>query len=193
MNLAICLPGYQYTGNFLVSFTKIIRYCFENNINFFVNQLNAANIYTLREIMTESVLNKYPEYDYMLWIDSDQVFDENDLKMLLDLNVDIASGYYKTLTNFLSCGYFEDKIKLIKEINSEEKSFEVDFVGFGFILIKKGVIEKMDKPIFSMNYNTNLKEYEGEDINFCRNAKDKGFKIVVHSKCRVGHEKNLII
>ena len=59
--------------------------------------------------------------------------------------------------------------------------FYPDAVGFGVVLIKTEVLKKVAKPWFFSN--TSL----GEDIYFCLKAKQKGFKLLVDTRIKIGH------
>ena len=83
-----------------------------------------------------------------------------------------------------------------KEIENKTKPFKADYIGFGWVLIKKGVFEKLEYPWFAprMRYiENNIQDLCSEDVAFCLDAKNAGFEIWVDPKCRVGHEKTLVI
>ena len=56
----------------------------------------------------------------------------------------------------------------------------MDAVGFGFVLIRKPVIEALEFPFTT-------RTSKGEDIAFCENAKAAGFSIKVNTAAKVGH------
>lgn len=55
---------------------------------------------------------------------------------------------------------------------------EVDAVGFGCVLIRRHVFEKLAKPWF-VSEDHLREDGRSEDVNFCYRAKEAGFKIVV--------------
>ena len=57
---------------------------------------------------------------------------------------------------------------------------DVDAVGFGFVLIRKPVIDALERPFTT-------KTAKGEDIAFCENAKAAGFSVKVNTAAKVGH------
>ena len=57
---------------------------------------------------------------------------------------------------------------------------DVDAVGFGFVLIRKPVIDALEHPFTT-------KTSKGEDIAFCENAKAAGFSVKVNTAAKVGH------
>jgi hypothetical protein len=77
-----------------------------------------------------------------------------------------------------------------------KKPFTCDYVGFGFVMVAKGVFENMIYPVFGpklQKYENGIEDYCGEDVGFCLDAKDLGFKIVVDPFVRVGHEKSVVL
>ena len=57
----------------------------------------------------------------------------------------------------------------------------VDVVGFGSVLIKVEILEKLEKPWFMVMTGA------GEDIHFCHQAKRAGFKIHMDTATKLGH------
>jgi len=152
------------------------------------------------------------KYDYLLWIDSDVIFTQKQFIELFNMNKDIASGWYAqplvsadgsnftpvTETakeeTFNQTGSFE--FLTVKDMENKSKPFKADYIGFGWVLIKKGVFEKLEYPWFAprMRYMENgVQDLCSEDVAFCIDAKNAGFEVWVDPKCRVGHEKTLVI
>ena len=59
--------------------------------------------------------------------------------------------------------------------------------GMGWMLVKKGVFEKIDYPWFGMI------NHHGEDLSFQLRAKDAGFDSYVDTSIIVGHEKEVVL
>ena len=69
---------------------------------------------------------------------------------------------------------------------------KASYSGFGWMLIKRGVFEKMKYPWFSIEWHkfTNgWVDFSSEDASFCLKAKEAGFDILIHPDVIVGHEK----
>ena len=95
---------------------------------------------------------------------------------------------------FLGNGYFE--FLRVKDFEYKQNPFKADYTGFGWILIKQGVFEKLKYPWFMprlMKVNDSISEVTSEDVAFCIDARQAGFDIWVNPKVRVGHEKTLTI
>ena len=87
----------------------------------------------------------------------------------------------------------------IESISKRRKPFTVDYTGFGWLLIKKGVFEheQMPYPWFAPKMQVfesgEVQDMCGEDVSFCLDAKEAGFEIWCDPRIRVGHEKTRII
>ena len=87
----------------------------------------------------------------------------------------------------------------IDSISKRKKSFTVDYTGFGWLLIKKGVFESegLPYPWFAPKMQVfesgEVQDMCGEDVSFCLDAKEAGFEIWCDPRIRVGHEKTRII
>jgi len=214
LNIVFCLPGSNYSGNFLTSWTYLQKVCYQRNINLLLSQRSSCNIYYVRSMCLggQAVLGKHQkpfggkiDYDYLMWIDSDIVFNPDDFFRLLNHNLDIVSGLYLTesgnsyatvkdwdVETYKKNGRFDF---LKKDFKNDKKLFEVSYTGFGFILIKKGVFEKIEYPWFKPRFieMDHIREFTMEDVTFCLEAKEKGFKIMIDPNVIVGHEKRLIL
>jgi len=216
LKIVFCLPGRSFSNNFLQSWTTLNNWCLSNGIlPILSNQYDSVVYYVRNKCLGGSVtrgVNQKPfngevDYDYLMWIDSDMVFEPKDFINLLNMNVPIASGLYKTADNihyatvkdwnidhYIENGSFEflteDSIKDISE------PFEADYTGFGWILFKKGVFESLEYPWFRPeweDFGNGVKEFTSEDVGFCKNIREKGYKIYINPNVVVGHEKNTIL
>ena len=155
-------------------------------------------------------------YDYQLWIDSDIVFDTNKFWQLMDLALpengeekEIAAGWYATedghTTSVAHWLDEEDFAKnggvmnheTVESITRKKKPFTVDYTGFGWVLIKKGVFERLEYPWFAPKMQVfdsgKVQDMCGEDVSFCLDAKKEGIVTWCDPRIRVGHEKTRII
>lgn len=124
----------------------------------------------------------------------------------------IVSGWYATEDGVTtSCAHWrseEDFRKnqglmnheTVESISVRKKPFSVDYIGFGWVLIKKGVFEhpEMKYPWFAPQMQVfesgEVQDMCGEDVSFCLEAKRKcNFDIIVDPRIRVGHEKMRVI
>ena len=210
-----CLPGKNFSSNFLSSWTNSITYLMENEITWVY-----SNWYTPIVSFTRNDLIRYffdfkiknsknfnPFQDQLevkkiIFIDDDMVWKVEDLKKILESEKDIISGFYKknniTLNNNQELVATVNK-KPLKEsdIKNKKELIKLDNVGFGFIAIKFDVFKKLKFPWFqSFNiFETNLNESYavGEDVYFCESAKSIGYEIYGDPTIKLGHEKTNIL
>lgn len=146
------------------------------------------------------------DYDYMLWIDSDIIFQVEDFIKLYNLQKEVASGLYlmhngqqyATVENwneehFNKTGFFE--FLSPNNIKSKTKPFKVDYTGFGFMLVKKGVFERLKYPWFRPLWKKfgNVTEFTMEDVSFCHLVKEQNIDVWIHPEVIVKHEKRVLL
>lgn len=213
--IIFCLPGSHYSGRFLVSFTQLIIECRRLGMNTIISQdyssmVNYARCKVAGADVTrgrhQTPFGGKVNYDYMMWIDSDIQFIVEDFFQLLKMNKDIASGWYSQPGGmtpvvekmddeyFKSHGYYE--FISADTMSNRGDIFKVDYIGFGWVLIKRGVFESISYPWFApklIKIGEDLEDVCSEDVSFCIDAKNAGYDIWVDPKIRVGHEKVLTI
>ena len=123
----------------------------------------------------------------------------------------IAAGWYATedgRTTSVAHWLEEDDFRtnggvmnheMVEGISKRKKPFTVDYTGFGWVLIKKGVFEHPDlkypwfAPKMQVFESGAVQDMCGEDVSFCLDAMDAGFDIWCDPRIRVGHEKTRVI
>lgn len=132
-------------------------------------------------------------YDYVLYVDSDMVFNAEDLKRLLAHDVGICSGLYVSrqgerkniaYSKIITRRRFPYRKPELINDNQSSGFGSVAAVGFGFCLIKTSVIKSMFKYYKSL--------FEpckglGEDAAFCYRARRIGFKTFLDRDVKLGH------
>ena len=85
----------------------------------------------------------------------------------------------------------------VESISKKRKPFTVDYTGFGWVLIKNGVFERLEYPWFAPKMQVfdsgNVQDMCGEDVSFCLDAKKEGMVTWCDPRIRVGHEKTRVI
>ena len=218
--VVFCLPGRGVSYTFLKNFVTLcfdlvqakasiqISQDYSSMVNFARCKCLGANV--LRgpdQIPWDGKL----KYDYQLWIDSDIVFNVEKFYQLILMDEKIASGWYCTedgKTTSVAHWLDEDNFKgnggvmnheTIESISKRKKPFTVDYAGFGWLLIKHGVFEdsQMKYPWFAPKMQVfesgAVQDMCGEDVSFCLDAKEAGFRIMCDPRIRVGHEKTRVI
>ena len=219
--IIFCLPGAKYSGNFLVNFVELITFLSKEGAICRISQTYSSMVNFARCKCLNADVNRGKNqkpfngehYDYLMWIDSDIIFNINSFLELIKMDKDIASGWYSQPSGSLSKGSFTTPVVenmndeyfkkhgfyqflSAKEIKDKKEKFKVDYIGFGWVLIKQGVFEKIKYPWFApkfMKLNDNIEDVCSEDVSFCIDAKKENFDIWVNPKAHVGHEKTLVI
>ena len=222
--IAFCLPGLMYSGTFMTQFVRLLFDLNHKGINFYISQQYSSMVNHARTdclqadnyagTMLTPFRGQVP-YDYIMWIDSDIIFKTEDLIELLKMNKDIASGWYvqsnagilsnqSTVVEHMNLQELyekgSNKYETVEDMSRRQEPFKADYCGFGWILIKKGVYEKIPYPWFVPRViqlqkpdGTILEDVCSEDISMCEDFRKYGFDIWVHPKVRVGHQKMITI
>lgn len=127
--------------------------------------------------------------DYLLMIDNDNVPPENILD-LADYEKDIVSGlcfaFMKNMIIPLCLKMNQEKTYDLMDIEEKSGLVECDGVGSGVMMIKREVLEKLPFP-FRNEYDPEGIKTKGLDVNFCRRAKEIGFKVWCHLDMKCSH------
>ena len=146
------------------------------------------------------------DYDYLMWIDSDILFTPEQFERLLHRDRDIIAGLYRmeggdsyaAVENWDE-NYFERngtfRFLAPTDIKGMKEPIPVSYIGMGFMLVKKGVFEKMEYPWFRpLKKNIgHLVDFTMEDTSFCLQARERGFEVLADPTVILGHEKTVVL
>jgi hypothetical protein len=217
VTIVFCLPGTRYSGMFLECWSDLLASCIMKGVTPVMRREYASNIYMCRNLILmpgmldkgvkikDATVLKGTPYDYLMWIDSDAYFKPDDLWDLVKHDVDICSGQAIINLNekklnwgmngpLGTCDFaYKDELGIYPR--NAKGLVSADFVGFHWMLVRKGVFEKMTYPWFSpvtKKINENI-YFPSEDIGWCMKAKELGFEILIDTDCKIGHEKQLVM
>ena len=103
LTIVFCLPGTTFTHNFLKSWSELLLYCVTHQIRPVLSSHQSSNVHFVRNMcLGADVLrgkDQKPfdgklDYDFIMWIDSDQVFSVRSFISLLKHDTDVISGLY---------------------------------------------------------------------------------------------------
>lgn len=224
MNVIFCIPGRTFSSLFLQSWTRLVSACAQQGINAILSNKYSSVVHFARAMCMGGDLvggeNQIPwqgevKYDAVVWIDSDIVFNPEQVFALLQSPHDVTCGLYMMADNkhfavvkewdldyFRKNAHFpfmtEEQVGKLS--NQEQPYTEVDYAGMGFMAIKKGIMEKLKYPWFfrpleriEMDDGGVWVDMCSEDTAFCHNLKDAGVKIMLDTRIRVGHEKTVVL
>ena len=150
-------------------------------------------VYTSRDEIAKRAL--MDEADYVMWFDSDMVFNPDTLHRLiqrLNNGADMVTGvYYRRKPPFSPTLFSEMDInpetgeaKWTEFTEIPEELFEVGACGFGCVLMRTEIFV----AVFSkFGYMFTPIGNVGEDIAFCWRARQCGYKILADPSISLGH------
>lgn len=216
VDYVFCLPGHPSSGLQTLYLQNAVNELLVAGKSYNVSKSFSCNIYSVRNgCLSQSGTRRDQlpfngEYDYekMIWVDSDILLPAGSIQKLLVHDVDIVAGWYRLFgmgqhniddSNVASCG-FDDRKLLVGEIAShpvnDKGLIEVDYSGFGLMVVKRGVFESLGYPWFKPRLfewqdenGIDHADIMGDDEEWCWNVKKLGFKIYVDPAVRVTHEK----
>lgn len=136
-----------------------------------------------------SATDPYEEkpYTHALWLDDDHIFNPDlfvRLAALGDLDM-VSAVYFQRTSPYHPVCYIKDdsenEYRHWPLMVIPEDIIEVDAVGFGAVLMRREVLEGTPKPWFTLDWRA------GEDVIFCKRAKDAGFRIWLAGDYKIGH------
>lgn len=216
MKVVFCLPGKDFSGRFLECWSNLLVYTVRSGIEIYLRRVYSSNVYHGRNLLLcEEKVGNIEEhmyvkplqtvgYDFLMWIDSDMIFQPEQFRKLIEYNRPIVAGIARNgPKKQIACGIFrEDRaIEFFHEdtINDREKDesglVKVDWTGFAFLLIKHGVFESMPFPWFRPMVRQVDEHlfFPSEDIGWCILATQYGWDIFVDPNMKIGHEKLVIL
>lgn len=155
---------------------------YETDFQFFYGY----NIDQIRNLIASHVIAKY---DYLLSIDSDIVMPKHTLKTFLDHDKDIVTGMYiQRIPNTHALELYDREGRIPYDKIKDKGLVEIEGCGFGCVLVKSEVFKAVGYPQFVYHSALDHKNTISEDTDFCRKAKDKGFKVWVDTNIKCGHK-----
>jgi hypothetical protein len=210
INVIIATPGRNMEAEYVKSLIQTISYLNQVGISYmFLNEYSSM-VSTAREAtaMGEQYLDPFNNspyrgqvtYDKIFWIDSDIGWEITDFMKIYESDKDIVSGLYfnEKMTPMFSVAV-EDAATEIDKILRSNKEEEVFAAGFGFIAMKNGVFENMQRPWFESLFEKMTSEDGekeifipyGEDFAWCKKAHQAGFKVYLDPTVSLSHYKKV--
>lgn len=153
--------------------------------------LSGSMIYDARDRFAQAAITG--NFDYVLWIDSDMVFEPDLLHRLLESieGRDFVCGlYFRRMPPYTPAAYETLEPFPMPVMEVHKNIFEIGAAGFGCVLTRT----KMLKDVFD-KFGTAFCPFEdmGEDIAFCKRAKSIGYKLHCDPTVKVGHVGRIIV
>lgn len=191
MRLLIGIPTLDYVNvDFMKCLMNLIMRLKDDGIQFDVEINSGTLVYLARERIAHKAINE--KYTHVLWLDSDMVFNADILDDLMFCGKDFVTGIYHARRK----GYASVIFKSI-EINNitrfEEypnEPFQIAGCGFGCVLTSTEMLSSV-----CLHFGTCFTPLQslGEDIAFCKRAKDLGYKLWCEPTVVCGHIGHITI
>jgi FkbM family methyltransferase len=148
------------------------------------------NIDQIRNLIADWVVKGY---DYLFSVDSDIAFTPDTLLKLLSHDKDVVSGLYiqrKPGEHILEIYEHNERGGVSNVSYGKIKGqglVEIAGCGFGCVLVKSKVFKEIGYPYFKYHSALDHKHTISEDVDFCRKALSKGFKIWADTSIQCRH------
>jgi FkbM family methyltransferase len=127
-------------------------------------------------------------FDYLFAVDHDVTFKPDTLKKMLFHDKDLVSGIYRQRIAEQKIEIYDTNQQRMTIDQLYNKSLvEIGGCGFGCVLIKKEVFAKIGYPQFEYHVALNHSFTISEDIDFCKKAMSKGFRLYCDPTVLCGH------
>jgi hypothetical protein len=142
--------------------------------------------------------------DELMWIDSDIVFDPDDVEILRQHDLPLVCGIYpKKSRRQFACAFLPEMRQVVFGIKGGV--IELLYCGFGFTLTRRELYETMQQqlrlPVCNQHFQSPLVPYFGpmvsgecekawylsEDFSFCERARRCGFRVMADTTIRLWH------
>jgi hypothetical protein len=207
INIVIATPGYNLTSPYLNSLIATFAALSQNNLSWIYTNQYSSHVADAREMtIAGTEINSWDNnkplmgqvtYDKIICIDSDISWQPQDLLNLYYSDKDIVSGAYllpygevAAYPKMLQTGLHYEQLARMTE------TIEVEAIGFGFVAIKSGVFELLEKPWFgsvTINVNGIDKTLIGEDLSWCVKVRNNNYKIFLDPTVKVTHHKSVAL
>lgn len=163
---------------------------YETELQFFFGY----NIDQIRNLIAEWA----KRYDYLFSVDSDIILPQDTLVKMLRHDKDMVSGVYlqERPGSYLEA-YKPNATGGMTNLQWHEVArpdlYEVVGCGFGCVLVKSWVFQKMQYPHFVYHSALDHANTVSEDVDFCIKARNLGARIFLDSTILCGHVKKRVL
>lgn len=211
-DILIATPGSMMHNGYVKSLTDTLTHLNEKGISYRWLNGSSSLVHHAREVLMSGdntmnaddtgPLHGQATYNKMIWIDSDIVWTVDDFMQLYESEHEIVTGAYLLADGNTTTVHSQQHMGGIpkNEILKMKKDIQIQSCGFGFIAIKSGVFERMERPWFGQliqrmqnSRGDILEDSLGEDVSWCIRAYKAGIPIYFNPKILVTHLKTTAI
>ena len=191
MKLLIAIPALDFMHpEFVKSLLALTARLSRDGIEHEVRIESGTLVYIARDKLAQYAVAA--EFTHVLWLDSDMVFTEDLLDDLLFAGKDFVTGIAATRRKpFITCVFKSlNPCQRFMPDEIPKDTFEIAGCGFACVLTSIDIIKAVKRANGTSFTPTQL---HGEDLAFCKRARDLGFKIYAEPGVRVGHIGHIAI
>jgi hypothetical protein len=180
MKIAICVPARDTVhAGFARSLANLTASLARSNIDYELLINLGSVIAQQRNTLVDQAIAI--NSTHVLWLDSDMHVPTTTVTRLLIHKKDIVAATYSTRIKPQQSVAFVDQYNLDQRLLNNTGLHSVFAVGMGCMLVNINVYKTLSKPWFHYHWNNDTEDLSGEDIYFCKQAKDNGYEIFVDS------------
>jgi GT2 family glycosyltransferase len=207
--LAVLMPGSTFSNRWVAELMDLYCYLL-TKYHLRMSWAEGNNIYLTREnCLVQAMHDPHGPPDYLLWIDSDNPPSREGFELLMaamdaSSEVSAVGGWYRffvptSLDVHLAVGARGPDGKCCyppeEQILNSDHLIEVEFIGFGFCLMRASVINdiglhKCFEPL-PLDPPRNGRTWCTDDDGFFARARAAGHRVFVHPAVFVEHEKRM--
>lgn len=214
-DVLIATPGSMMEAQYVQSLVKTLEECVKKGITFKLLNNYSSLVHHARELVASGSegLNLDPSqttaggknitYTKIFWIDSDIAWTPEQFFKIYYSKHDVACGAYLLadgITTTVHAWGAPGGMSAL-EIVTLKDPIKVQSLGFGFVAMKSGVFEKIQRPWFSHEYvkvgqtedGKEIIDAVGEDISWCVKAYRAGIDLYFYPDVLVSHIKKQAI
>jgi hypothetical protein len=198
MSVVIVSPMVLHDGipDFIKSTVNMVAFSWQNGLKVYEFGYTYRQVVDWARNELADAIKEYvnpvteEKFSHVLWLDSDHIFNP-DLccqlaRHMLNPDIDAISALYfarsgKPLPVAYVKDFSDDEHKHFPLVWPPPTLCEVDAIGFGALLMKRDVFDRVPKPWFTLDYRS------GEDIAFCVQAKKHGVRFFLDGAYTLGH------
>lgn len=214
-DVLIATPGSMLEAQYVKSLVKTLAECTKRNITYKWLNHYSSLVHHARELtasgaegMNLDVNQTSPvgndiTYNKIFWIDSDISWTPEQFFKIYDAEYDVVTGAYLLADGNTTSIHEWNKPGGIPahDIVKLKDPFLIQSHGFGFVAMKSGVFERIQRPWFSHEIvkvgqntdGTNIIDAVGEDISWCIKAYKAGIELYFDPTVLVNHIKKQAI
>jgi len=204
-SIALCIPGETFSAAWVMGLVKTLP-ALNREHDMQVVNVFSSNPSVTRQTIVRTLLSNSRTFDYVLWLDDDNVISEEHVKLLLEVMdtypdidlvagwCDITRGQYDHGDNTVSCGLLNKEGRCDhfahEEIGNAHGLVSIDWTGFPCVMMRGSLIQRLGPKSFSNISDDSLEwGFFGEDVSFCKRAREIGAVMVMDPRIKVPHLK----